>query len=268
MELPKFEIIDKDTDLSPTEYEHKTKNGLRISLKQEAIPDKIKLLGQVISMVLKQLIKGNFDVMHMIAPSMVTTDLTYLQSGTNDVIRMYPYIKKIVQLTDPVEKMKHVMAGFFGSFFFSVVKSRGKVLIFTTKSESLQGVLPNGSMVYTEAIDRDPQNQVTQVVDVDNEFSININHKFVFSTDYKNKLTNNMSGYSDIVFKDGFKYILNFPKFVLFDFQDVLFKMEGKAEIMDQQNDLLGQITIYEKEEPGWEPNLCRVQIFKLGRKR
>lgn len=163
--------------------------------------------------------------------------------------------------------MKLVMAGFFSSIFSSYLISEGRILVMALKGETLQGVLKNGSALYGEVLNTNPYTIQIQLVDVDNEFQINFFQKPLFTTDFKSKMQIIIQGNSEVVFQDGQKYTFSYPQIIMTDPFDIKFSFDGKLEILDQKNNIQGQVNLYQEDEPGWEANLCRVQIFKLGRK-
>lgn len=92
MELPKFEVIDSNTDLSPNKREDKKENGLRLTSGEE-IPNKFTLITKILAKLANVMMEDHLSILQVAFPSAITTNFTFLQGGINGLTYLYPYIK-------------------------------------------------------------------------------------------------------------------------------------------------------------------------------
>ena len=112
---------------------------------------------ELLSKIGKKIIKREFsDLLKTPAPAYMHYPRTYLEASAKDLSLAPLYFKKAAEATDPVERLKYVVAAYIGGSSINVIEMQCRAPLNPILGETIQRVLPTGERYYAEQISHHP----------------------------------------------------------------------------------------------------------------
>jgi len=96
------------------------------------------------------------DLLKTPAPAVMHFPRTYLEAAAIDISLAPLYFKKAAEVTDPVERLKYVVAAYIGGSHINISQLQLRAPLNPILGETAQRVLPTGERYYAEQTSHHP----------------------------------------------------------------------------------------------------------------
>ena len=111
--------------IKPHERENLTgEGGVNVEVKDGG--GTFKLIAAFTKKVAKKMLAGQFNFGTMQRPTMLSNPISHVQLMPNELCVIVQKCKVMVGITDPLERLQHLVSGIVGNLAYNVLRSGGK----------------------------------------------------------------------------------------------------------------------------------------------
>ena len=111
--------------IKPHELENLTGEG-GVNVEVKGGEGLFKLITAFTKKVAKKMLAGQFNFGTMQRPTMLSNPVSHVQLMPNELCVITQKCKQMVSITDPLERLQHLVSGIIGNLAYSVLRSGGK----------------------------------------------------------------------------------------------------------------------------------------------
>lgn len=122
-------------EIKPHERENLTGEG-GINCEVKGGDGLFKVVTAFTKKIAKKMMAGQFNFGTMQRPTMMSNPESHVQVMTNELALVVEKCKLMVGITDPLDRMKHLVSGIVGNLSYNVFKAEGKGPVNPTLGET------------------------------------------------------------------------------------------------------------------------------------
>ncbi|CDW73094.1 UNKNOWN [Stylonychia lemnae] len=226
------------------------KNGGIVLIDEgNVIPQAFK---ELLSKIGKKILKGEFsDLLKTPAPAYMHYPRTYLQGSAKDLSLAPLYFKKAAEATDPIERLKWVVATYIGGHHINVSQMQCRAPLNPILGETVQRVLLTGERYYAEQTSHHPPITSFMLEDPNNLYTFTGYFEMKAWPTGLSSLNGSRTGNQQIKFHDGGQITIKDPIAEIsgLTYGDRIHNYIGRGYYIDTVNNIEAEVVYNPKDE-------------------